>query len=39
MEVLRPAFANGSIEGVSLGDELAADGVPVSNLSSVASFI
>jgi hypothetical protein len=39
LKALRPAFLNGSIEGVALGDELAADGVPVSNLSSVATFI
>ena len=36
---LKPAFANGSIAGISLGDELCADGVPVSNLSTVAVFI
>jgi hypothetical protein len=39
LAALKPAFANGSIAGISLGDELCADGVPVSNLSTVASFI
>ena len=39
LDALRPAFMNGSIAGIALGDELCADGVPVSNLSSVASFI
>ena len=38
MALITP-FQNGSIEGVALGDELAAGGVPVGNLSSVASFI
>ena len=39
LDTLRPCFRNGSITGISLGDEMAAGGVPVSNLSAVASFI
>ena len=39
LDELRPAFANGSLAGVWLGDELASDGVPVLNLSSVASLV
>ena len=36
---IKPAFYNGSIAGVSLGDELASDGVPCENISAVAAFI
>lgn len=39
LAALKPAFYNGSIIGVSLGDELASDGVPCENISAVASFI
>ena len=36
---IKPAFYNGSIAGISLGDELASDGVPCENISAVAAFI
>jgi hypothetical protein len=39
LAALKPAFYNGSIAVISLGDELASDGVPCENISAVASFI
>jgi hypothetical protein len=39
LTTLRPAFANGSLAGIFIGDELDSAGVSVANISAVASLI